>query len=309
MSRAFSQLGLVVHPTRPIDTALRDIREWAAAHDVGVGQVEAQGNSRQVADAVERSDCDLLLAVGGDGTTLTALHLGAEHSRPALGVACGSLGVLTSVTADRVGWALDQFAAGAWNRVPVPALDVCWDGSASAMAINDVSMIRASSGQIIVSVTIDGVLYARVAGDGLVVATALGSTAYTMAAGGPILAPGADGIVVTPLAAHGGAVAPIVAGSASRLAVAVEGPRGSSLRDRRPRQYGNRRARGGAAAPRLRGRCGPRGGRAAAHRAAAPWARRRQPARPGAGRAAVAVQVESSDGAPSSTPPWPGPPC
>ena len=222
MSRAFSQLGLVVHPTRPIDTALRDIREWAAAHDVHVGQVEAQGNSRQVADAVERSDCDLLLAVGGDGTTLTALHLGAEHSRPALGVACGSLGVLTSVTADRVGWALDQFAAGAWNRVPVPALDVCWDGSASAMAINDVSMIRASSGQIIVSVTIDGVLYARVAGDGLVVATALGSTAYTMAAGGPILAPGADGIVVTPLAAHGGAVAPIVAGSASRLAVEVE---------------------------------------------------------------------------------------
>jgi NAD+ kinase len=222
MNRALRQLGLVVHPTRPIDNALRDIRDWAAAHDVGVGQVEAQGNTRQVAEPIEAGDCDLLLAVGGDGTTLAALHESATCSRPALGVACGSLGVLTSVTAERVKWALDQFAAGAWSRVPVPALDVTWDGSTSAMAINDVSMIRAGSGQIIVSILIDDVLYARVAGDGLVVATALGSTAYTMAAGGPILAPGADGMVVTPLAAHGGAVPPVVAGSASRLTFAVE---------------------------------------------------------------------------------------
>lgn len=225
MSRPFRQLGLVVHPSRPVDNALRDIREWASAHDVGVGQVPAAGNSRRVADPVEPGACDLLLAVGGDGTTLIALHAGAEISRPALGVACGSLGVLTSVTAERVAWALEQFATGAWSPVTVPALDVSWDDSSTAPAINDVAVIRDSPGQIIVSIAVDDILYARVAGDGLVVATALGSTAYTMAAGGPILAPGATGMTVTPLAAHGGAVAPLVTSADSTLTLEVEAGR------------------------------------------------------------------------------------
>jgi NAD+ kinase len=225
MNRGFRQLGLVVHPTRPVDNALRDIREWAAAHDVAIGQVPAEGNSRPVADHVDASSCDLLLAVGGDGTTLAALHSGAEHSRPVLGVACGSLGVLTSVTADRVGWALDEFSAARWAPLAVPALEVTWEDSAAAMAINDVAVIRDSPGQISVSITLDDVLYARVAGDGMVVATPLGSTAYTMAAGGPILAPGAQGIVVTPLAAHGGVAAPLVAGQTSRVDITVEAGR------------------------------------------------------------------------------------
>jgi NAD+ kinase len=225
MNAAFRQLGLVVHPTRPVDDALRDVREWAATHDVAIGQVPTEGTERQVADRVEPAACDLLLAMGGDGTTLAALHSGAEHSRPVLGVACGSLGVLTSVTAERVGWALGEFAAERWTPVAVPALDVTWDHSASAMAINDVAIIRDSPGQIIVSIAVDDVLYASVAGDGLVVATALGSTAYTMAAGGPILAPGAEGMTVTPLASHGGAVAPLVAGRASRITIDVDAGR------------------------------------------------------------------------------------
>jgi NAD+ kinase len=90
------------------------------------------------------------------------------------------------------------------------------------VAINDVAIVRDGPGQVIVSVSIDGVLYARVAGDGLVVATALGSSAYTIAAGGPILAPRADGTVVTPLAPHGGFCPPLVAGPESRLAITIE---------------------------------------------------------------------------------------
>jgi NAD+ kinase len=83
-------------------------------------------------------------------------------------------------------------------------------------------VVRSGAGQIIVSITVDDVLYGRVSGDGLVVATALGSSAYTMAAGGPILAPGAEGMTITPLAPHGGSCPPLVAGAGSRLAVAID---------------------------------------------------------------------------------------
>jgi NAD+ kinase len=208
-----------------VETALREIRAWASEREVKVGQVEAPLDSWPVADAVEAADCDLVVAVGGDGTALNALHVGARVSRPVLSIACGSLGALTAVSAERTAWALDQFESGNWTRLAIPALAADWGEERTASAINDVAMIRDDPGQIIVSITVDHVLYARVAGDGLVVATALGSSAYTMAAGGPILAPGAEGMTVTPLAPHGGYCPPLVTGKASRVDLAIESSR------------------------------------------------------------------------------------
>jgi NAD+ kinase len=175
-----------------------------------------------VADPVDAAACDLLLAVGGDGTALSALHTGTPSRRPVLGVACGSIGALTSVSAERVGWALQQIATGRWTPVAVPGLDVAWGEGPGGVAINDVAIVRGGSGQIMVSITVDEVLYARIAGDGLVVATALGSSAYTMAAGGPILAPGVEGMALTPLAVHGGSCPLLVAGTASRVRLEIE---------------------------------------------------------------------------------------
>jgi NAD+ kinase len=160
--------------------------------------------------------------VGGDGTTLAALHAGAADSRPVLGVACGSIGVLTSVTADRATSALDSFHGGRWTPTEVPGLELAWGGGHSQVGINDVAVLRDGPGQALVSVTVDDVLYARVAGDGVVVATALGSSAYTMAAGGPILAPGAGGMVVTALATHAGSCPPLVTAAESELVLAIE---------------------------------------------------------------------------------------
>jgi len=220
------QLGLVVHPTRSLDDVLADLRGWAERHGVGVGQVRVPGQTRELAEPVTPEECGLLVALGGDGTTLTALHAGAASSRAVLGIACGSVGVLTSVAADRVADALDQVAAERWTAVAVPALEVSGSGGPPAPAINDLTVIRDGPGQLLVSVVVDDVLYARVAGDGLVVATPLGSSAYTMAAGGPILAPGADALAITALAPHGGSAPPLVVGSGSRIALTIDAGRG-----------------------------------------------------------------------------------
>jgi NAD+ kinase len=219
---AVRAVGLVVHPSRPLDGVLEQIHTWARERGLTVGQIPVPGQARQVAEPVEAEACDLLLALGGDGTALTALHAGARSSRPALGVACGSIGALTAVSADRVTWALEQIAGGDWTPVAVPGLDVVWGDAHTGVAINDLAVIREGPGQITVSITVDGVLYAQVAGDGIVVGTALGSSAYTMAAGGPILAPGAEGMAVTSLAAHGGSCPPLVAGTDSRLDLGVD---------------------------------------------------------------------------------------
>ena len=211
-----------MHPRREVEAALDVVRDWASRHGAAVGQIPIPGQARRVAEPVEAPACDLVLALGGDGTTLAALHAAAPAGRPVLGVACGSIGMLTSVHAQDLSPGLEQVAAGRWTRRTLPALDVAAVGHEPRFAINDFVVIRNGTGQVITSVTIDGELYARTAGDGLVVATPLGSSAYTMAAGGPILGPGTSGMVVTPLARHGGVSPPIVVGPESRIRLTVE---------------------------------------------------------------------------------------
>ena len=224
-----SQIGLVVHPTRAIDRVLEELREWSGRNGTTVGQVRIGGQTREVAEAVEPRDSDLLIALGGDGTALAALHAAAPVERPVLGVACGSVGALTSATADRLAWALEQLSAGKWAPMAVPALELEWDDGSRRAAINDIVVVRDGPGQVLVSVAVGGEPYAGVAGDGLVVATELGSSAYSMAAGGSLVMPGAGATLVTPLASHGGSVPPLVVNGETAIRLTVE-PSYSGLR-------------------------------------------------------------------------------
>jgi NAD+ kinase len=177
-----TRLGLIVHPRRELNKALDTLQRWSDEHGVDVVQVPAAGQDRTVADPGDPADCDVIIALGGDGTTLAALRTGAAAGRPVMGVACGSLGALTAVTADDLGAALDRLAAGDWTPRPLPALAVESDGSETWMGVNDVVVVRQGAGQISADVHVDGELFIRFAGDGLVAATPLGSSAYTLAA-------------------------------------------------------------------------------------------------------------------------------
>ena len=220
MDDRFDRIGLAVHPRRELDNALATVRDWAERQGAEVVQVASQ--EREVAPPGEAADCDLLIALGGDGTTLVALHAAAPVGRPVLGVACGSLGALTSVTADRLDDALDRVAAGHWTPRGLPALSAERDGAEPLRAINDLVLVRAAAGQVLVEVLVDGERFVGFGGDGLVAATPLGSTAYTLAAGGPMIAAGGTALVLTPLAPHGGVCPPLVTSAANQVAVTLD---------------------------------------------------------------------------------------
>ena len=220
MDDRFDRIGLAVHPRRELDGALATIRDWAARQDAEVVQIAS--HVREVAPAGEVGDCDLVMALGGDGTTLAALHAAAPRDRPVLGVACGSLGALTATTADRLEDALDRVAAGEWRPRKLPALAAARDGDETLHGINDLVLVRAGAGQVTIEIEVDGARYVRFAGDGLVAATPLGSTAYTLASGGPMIAPGATGVALTPLSPHGGVCPPIVAGTENAVTVTLD---------------------------------------------------------------------------------------
>jgi NAD+ kinase len=206
-----SRVALVVHPKRPIEGALATLKGWAADHGVDVVQLAVHGeHHREVAAAGTLQEGDLVVAVGGDGTVLAALRAAAPRGAPVLGVACGSLGALTALPADRIADGLGRVWAGDWTARSLPALSIDSDDAPDDWAANDFVVVRRGAGQLVAEVTIDDELYARTAGDGLIVATALGSSAYSMAAGGPVLAAGTAAFVCTPLAMHGGSAPPLV---------------------------------------------------------------------------------------------------
>jgi NAD+ kinase len=218
-----NRIGVVVHPHRRLDRALESLRTWTEPHGAEVVQIPIDGQERVVAPAGDAASCDLVVALGGDGTTLAALHAGAPHRLPVLGIACGSVGALTATSADAAEESLEKIAAGDWERRVLPGLGVSADDSERHMAINDFVVVRKGANQVVIGVHVDGELYVRFAGDGVVLSTPLGSSAYTMAAGGPMVAPGAEAIVITPVAAHGGSTPPLVVGATSTVTIEIEG--------------------------------------------------------------------------------------
>ena len=215
-----SRIAILVHPTRDVRRAVEVLRDWADDHGVAVVQLGGPGHAPEGTT----DGASVIVAIGGDGTVLAALRAAAPGSQPVLGVACGSLGALTTVSADELAAALDRFDAGDWSARWIPALAVAPEAGEGrpAMAINDLVVVRAGGSQVTSSVEVDGVLYGRFAGDGVIVSTQLGSSAYSMAAGGPVLAPGNGTWLITPLAAHGGCLPPVVVGAAAHVRLQVE---------------------------------------------------------------------------------------
>lgn len=203
------RVGVLVHPTRPVAGALEALRHWTEEYGLELLQIPS-GEQPSVAPPGEVSACDLIAALGGDGTVLKALHASARTKTPVLGIACGSLGALTTTAEEEICAGLDRFAAGAWDAHHLTALGLRAADSDIRWAINDFVVVRRGGTQLGLDVYASDELYVRMAGDGMVVATALGSSAYSMAAGGALLTFDTKAFICTPLEMHGGCAPPLV---------------------------------------------------------------------------------------------------
>jgi NAD+ kinase len=217
-----ARVAIVVHPTRSVTGAVETLERWTAEQGLEIVQLQVAGGPvRELLPRGELEPGDLVVALGGDGTVLSALRASAPANAPVLGVACGSLGALTAIAADRLADALDRVRAGDWTPRRLPALAIHPADAPDEWALNDFVVARRGAGQVLADLYVDDELYVRLAGDGLVVATPLGSSAYSMAAGGPVLVSGTPAVVCTPLAMHGGQAPPLVVPVSSTVGVEV----------------------------------------------------------------------------------------
>jgi NAD+ kinase len=153
-------------------------------------------------DAPLSRDVDLCLALGGDGTILTALREYAGTGVPVFAVNFGEIGFLATIDPDGLRSAFDGAFAGEFDRLELPAITVGRPNGAWT-AMNDISVHRKPGLRVAdLGYALAGEEIGHVRCDGLVVATPQGSTGYNLANGGPVLAWGVSGFVVSFIAPH-----------------------------------------------------------------------------------------------------------
>jgi len=171
-------------------------------------------------------ECDLIVALGGDGTLIGVAGriASAGTDVPILGVNFGSLGFLTEITLPELYDALEATLEGRATIEPRTMLAARTLRAnapfANHVVLNDIVITKAALSRIIeMEVGIGGAPMTRFRADGLIIASPTGSTAYNLAAGGPIVHPAVDAMVLTPIAPHTLTNRPVVIAGESEVHV------------------------------------------------------------------------------------------
>ncbi len=144
----------------------------------------------------------VIVALGGDGLMLETQHRFLGRNIPIYGMNRGSVGFLMNdYREDELPHhlALAQAAVLHPLRMITQGAD---GGSAEALAINEVSLLRETRQAAKIRILVDGKeRLGELVCDGVLVATPAGSTAYNLSAHGPIVPLGANLLPLTPISA------------------------------------------------------------------------------------------------------------
>ena len=173
---------------------------------------------------VRPKESDVILALGGDGLMLHALHSHMGLNKPIYGMNCGTIGFLMNE------YSKDQLpqrilSAESFVLHPIAMRATTTEGEVEeALAFNEVALLRGSGQSANIRISVDGVeRLPKYIGDGLIVSTPTGSTAYALSGGGPILDPALEALVLVPICPHTLSNRPIVVSDQVEIEIVVHG--------------------------------------------------------------------------------------
>jgi NAD+ kinase len=151
---------------------------------------------------VDPHRAEVIIPLGGDGFMLETLHRFLPEDVPIYGMHRGSVGFL--MNAYRPDGLYERLAVA--EPVVLHPLEMAvWDvrgEQQSALAFNEVSLLRESRQAAKLRISVDGVVrLEELMADGVLLATPVGSTAYNLSAHGPIIPLGAGVLALTPISA------------------------------------------------------------------------------------------------------------
>ena len=145
---------------------------------------------------------EVIVALGGDGFMLRTLHATQDLPAPVYGMNRGTIGFLMNEYSEAD---LMERLKAAEQEIINPLSMTAMDRQGKlhrALAINEVSLLRAGPQAAKLRISVDGRLrLSELVCDGALLATPAGSTAYNYSAHGPILPIGSDVLALTAIAA------------------------------------------------------------------------------------------------------------
>lgn len=145
---------------------------------------------------------DVIIALGGDGTILEALHKYHSLNKPFYGMNRGSIGfLLNPYEPDDLPTRLEAAHGVSLHPLRMAATTRAGE-TVEALAFNEVSLLRETRHAAKIGVSVDGVeRLPELICDGILLATPAGSTAYNLSAHGPIIPLSANVLALTPISA------------------------------------------------------------------------------------------------------------
>ncbi|WP_292414183.1 MULTISPECIES: NAD(+) kinase [unclassified Methylophaga] len=228
MNNTFKRIGLFIRKDDPVlESAVIQVSEFLHSRALKVLSNEPMSflpGLEVISIADFPSKCDLTIAIGGDGTMLSASRALAGFDLPIVGINVGRLGFLADVTLNNLQSQLTRILDGHYRHDSRFLLQAHLNNAEQpiCIAMNDVVVHSHQSLHMIEFEThINGRFLNSQRADGLVIATPTGSTAYAMSAGGPILDVDLDAMVLTSVCPHTLSNRPLVIAASSVIDITL----------------------------------------------------------------------------------------
>ncbi len=167
------------------------------------------------------SDCDMVIAIGGDGTIIKAVAAASPYNKSVLGINSGRLGFLAAIEHSQLNL-LDNVINGNYFVEEHTMMKIKYKSGNSVneyIAVNDVVIFRKDTKLGDFSLYINDRLINEIRADGIIFSTPTGSTAHALSAGGAIIEPDTDCIEFVPICSHSLFARPIIFSASNDISV------------------------------------------------------------------------------------------
>lgn len=215
---SITKVGIILRPSTPeLKSMFYHVKSVFAVHDIET-MIESTSGSMigvlgQEFDILCQT-CDILVAVGGDGTLISTVRRSYKYQLPVLGIHAGKLGFLSDVSSMELDGFVQKLKRGDYTidkRAMLQATIMTSGGETRVIAFNDIVLTRPTISKMIrLETFVDGRSFNTYYGDGVIIATPTGSTAYNLSSGGPVLFPQTQVFVLTPISPHSLTQRPVV---------------------------------------------------------------------------------------------------
>ena len=195
-------------------------KECKIFHDETLNKLSKSLNSEYRNKKYILNNCELIIAIGGDGTILNCSRRYGSQGLPILGINLGKLGFLSDIAPKDLTNDLLEVIKGNFIKDSRFFLSTKINNKTEFLALNEVVIHSGAIAQMIeFDLFINGDFVYRQKADGIIINTPTGSTAYSLSGGGPIVHPTLDAITILPMFPQSLSTSPLIVDSSSTICI------------------------------------------------------------------------------------------